>query len=210
MTKEADWERLADPQMISARYMVMLAVFIEIIVQTFALIVQPTAWWTWQLLGFITATNLAAVILAIMAQKTANDIGASTKLAFTPSFYKTMTLLSKFQEYFEEEAAKGGRDMNEEMEGYDVQISFDEHLEDLKLFDFREYGPGPKEFQSELSRNRLEVAGFKLINTNTINNLSAIGSKISPKTDSEFVFLAKYPSKKSEIEAIIKNKNATQ
>ena len=96
--------------------MVMLAVFIEIIVQTFALIVQPTAWWTWQLLGFITATNLAAVILAIMAQKTANDIGASTKLAFTPSFYKTMTLLSKFQEYFEEEAAKGGRDMNEEME----------------------------------------------------------------------------------------------
>jgi hypothetical protein len=94
----------------------MLAVFIEIIVQTFALIVQPTAWWTWQLLGFITATNLAAVILAIMAQKTANDIGASTKLAFTPSFYKTMTLLSKFQEYFEEEAAKGGRDMNEEME----------------------------------------------------------------------------------------------
>tara|TARA_E500000331_G_C17149470_1_gene666571 strand:+ start:114 stop:602 length:489 start_codon:yes stop_codon:yes gene_type:complete len=116
MTKEADWERLADPQMISARNMVMLAVFIEIIVQTFALIVQPTAWWTWQLLGFITATNLAAVILAIMAQKTANDIGASTKLAFTPSFYKTMTLLSKFQEYFEEEAAKGGRDMNEEME----------------------------------------------------------------------------------------------
>ena len=106
MKQEADWERLADPQMISARYMIMLALFIEVVVQTFALVVQPTAWWTWQLLGFITATNLAAVILAIMAQKTANDIGASTKLAFTPSFYKTMTLLSKFQEYFEEEAAK--------------------------------------------------------------------------------------------------------
>lgn len=116
MTKEADWERLADPQMISARNMIMLALFIEIVVQTFALVVQPTAWWTWQLLGFITATNLAAVILAIMAQKTANDIGASTKLAFTPSFYKTMTLLSKFQEYFEEEASKEGRDMTEEME----------------------------------------------------------------------------------------------
>ena len=116
MKPEADWERLADPQMISARYMIMLALFIEVVVQTFALVVQPTAWWTWQLLGFITATNLAAVILAIMAQKTANDIGASTKLAFTPSFYKTMTLLSKFQEYFEEEASKEGRDMTEEME----------------------------------------------------------------------------------------------
>ena len=116
MSDEADWERLADPQMISARYMIMLALFIEVVVQTFALVVQPTAWWTWQLLGFITATNLAAVILAIMAQKTANDIGASTKLAFTPSFYKPMTSLSKFQEYFEEEASKEGRDMGEEME----------------------------------------------------------------------------------------------
>jgi hypothetical protein len=116
MSDEADWERLADPQMISARYMIMLALFIEVVVQTFALVVQPTAWWTWQLLGFITATNLAAVVLAIMAQKTANDIGRSTKLAFTPSFYKTMTLLSKFQEYFEEEASKEGRDMGEEME----------------------------------------------------------------------------------------------
>ena len=116
MSDEADWERLADPQMISARYMIMLALFIEVVVQTFALVVQPTAWWTWQLLGFITATNLAAVVLAIMAQKTANDIGRSTKLAFTPSFYKTMTLLSKFQEYFEEEASKECRDIGEEME----------------------------------------------------------------------------------------------
>ncbi len=47
MKEEADWERLADPQMISARYMIMLALFIEVVVQTFALVVQPTAWWTW-------------------------------------------------------------------------------------------------------------------------------------------------------------------
>ena len=30
---------------------------------------------------------------------------------------------------------------------------------------------------------------LKPIRTNTINNLSAIGSRISPNTDSEFVFL---------------------
>ena len=63
MKPEADWERLSDPQMISARNMILLALFIEVVVQTFALLVSPTAWWTWQLLGFITATNLAAVIL---------------------------------------------------------------------------------------------------------------------------------------------------
>ena len=44
------------------------------------------------------------------------------------------------------------------------------------------------------------------IKTNTINNLSAIGSKISPNTETEFVFLARYPSRKSEKDAI-KNKN---
>ncbi len=44
------------------------------------------------------------------------------------------------------------------------------------------------------------------IRTNTINNLSAIGSKISPNTDTESVFLARYPSKKSEKDAT-KNKN---
>ena len=44
------------------------------------------------------------------------------------------------------------------------------------------------------------------IKTNTINNLSAIGSKISPNTDTESVFLARYPSKKSEKDAT-KNKN---
>ena len=44
------------------------------------------------------------------------------------------------------------------------------------------------------------------IRTNTINNLSAMGSRISPNTDTEFVFLARQPSRKSEKDAI-KNKN---
>lgn len=113
---DEDWERLGDPAIITAKQMIMLAVIVEIIIQTFALVVQPTAWWTWQLLGFITATNLAAVIIAIIAQKTANDIGESTKRAFTPSFYRTVTLFSKFEEYFMEEANKQDRDMSEEVE----------------------------------------------------------------------------------------------
>lgn len=113
---EVDWERLGDPAIITAKQMIMLAITVEIIIQTFALIVAPTAWWTWQLLGFITATNLAAVIIAIIAQKTANDIGESTKRAFTPAFYRTVTLFSKFEEYFMEEALKQDRDMSEEVE----------------------------------------------------------------------------------------------
>ena len=113
---ELDWDRLADPQIISARQMVGLIIFIEIIIQSFALVIAPTSWWTWQLLGFITATNLGAVVLAIIAQKTANDIGETYKIAFTPSFYRTISLFSKFERYFAEEAAAQGREINDEVD----------------------------------------------------------------------------------------------
>ena len=75
----------------------------------------PTQWWIWQLLGFITATNLGAVILAVIAQKTANDIGKNTRAAFTPEFYKTITLLSSFHRHFEAEAQAEGRDLDAEV-----------------------------------------------------------------------------------------------
>ena len=113
--EEVDWSRLSDPQIISARFMVFLVLRIEVVVQTFALLIAPTEWWTWQLLGFITATNLGAVVLAIMAQNTANDIGRQTKVAFTPEFYKTMTLFSKFHRVIEEEAEQEGRDLENEV-----------------------------------------------------------------------------------------------
>ena len=63
--------------------MVGIIVAIELVIQSIALLVSPTDWWIWQLLGFITATNLAAVVLAIIAQENlANDIGKNTRAAF--------------------------------------------------------------------------------------------------------------------------------
>ena len=61
--------------------------------------------------------------------------------------------------------------MNEEMEGFGVQNIFDEKLDDIRLFDFREYGPGPKEFESVLLKHRWQVEGFKLVRTKTIPDL---------------------------------------
>ena len=49
--------------------MIGIILFVEIVIQTIALLVAPTQWWIWQLLGFITATNLGAGILAVVAQK---------------------------------------------------------------------------------------------------------------------------------------------
>ena len=50
-----------------------------------------------------------------MSARSANDIGKAYKSVFTPSFYKTMRLISQFQEYFEEEATKEGRDLDAEV-----------------------------------------------------------------------------------------------
>ena len=115
MAEDVDWERFSDPTIVSAKHMIIICLVIEIILQSFVIMIQPTEWWIWQLLGFITATNLGAVILAIMSARSANDIGKAYKSVFTPSFYKTMRLISQFQEYFEEEASKEGRDLDAEV-----------------------------------------------------------------------------------------------
>jgi len=115
MDEDVDWERFADPTIISARTLIGIILTIEVIIQSLSLMIAPTDWWTWQLLGFITATNLGAVVLAVLAQQSANDIGNAYKTVFTPSFYKTVFLISKFQEFFEIEATKEGRNMDEEI-----------------------------------------------------------------------------------------------
>lgn len=115
MEERVDWDRLTTPTIVTAKQMIGIIVCIELVIQSVALLVAPTDWWIWQLLGFITATNLAAVVLAIIAQNTANDIGKNTRAAFTPEFYKTITLLSSFHRHFEAEAEAEGRDLDEEV-----------------------------------------------------------------------------------------------
>ena len=115
MDNEIDWERFSDPTIISARTLILIVLGIEIVLQSVALAISPTEWWIWQLLGFITATNLGAVVLAVLAQRSANNIGKAYKNVFTPSFYKTVNMFSKVQEYFELEAQKEGRDLDEEI-----------------------------------------------------------------------------------------------
>ena len=113
MTK-TDYEQIALNNIITAKTMVFLAVTVEIIIQTFALLIHPTEWWTWQLLGFITATNLAAVIMAIFAQKSADNIGKAYRKIFTADFYYTVQVLSDFRKMIEAEAKKDGKTIHEE------------------------------------------------------------------------------------------------
>ena len=83
--KMDDFEAIAVPELMTAKQMIIVCIIIEVFIQSFALIVSPTAWWTWQLLGFITATNLGAVILAISAQNSADKIAVVYQNIFTVS-----------------------------------------------------------------------------------------------------------------------------
>jgi len=109
-----DFQDLAEADFITTRGMIMIALTVEIIVQTFALVVAPTEWWTWQLLGFITATNLGALILGIVAQRSAEQLSKTYKQVFTSDFYFTVKTLTDFRKVMQAEAAKDGRNMTEE------------------------------------------------------------------------------------------------
>jgi DNA phosphorothioation-associated putative methyltransferase len=59
--------------------------------------------------------------------------------------------------------------MNEEMDSFLSQSTFDEQLDKLQLFDFNGYGPGPKEFVQVLEAKRWKVEGLSLIRVDTIS-----------------------------------------
>ena len=107
-----DFESMIDLEFVSAKQMVIICLSIEIVVQIFALAVQPTAWWTWQLLGFIAATNLGAVVLAIFAQRSADKIGAVYRRVFTSDFYETVFAMSDIRRTMIEQAEKDDTDFD--------------------------------------------------------------------------------------------------
>lgn len=109
---EDDFEKMAELDFISAKQMFGIVLIIEIVVQMFAIIVQPTAWWTWQLLGFIAATNLGAVVLAIFAQRSADKIGAVYQRVFTSDFYETVFAMSNIRRVLMEQAEKDDTDFD--------------------------------------------------------------------------------------------------
>ena len=63
------WDDLVNDgnQFVSARGMIYYILMIGIFVQTVALLITPSNWLIWNALGFIVATNLGAVFLAIKA-----------------------------------------------------------------------------------------------------------------------------------------------
>ena len=116
MTNEDEMSALVMGEFVTARQMIGLAVGVWAIIQIIALTLSPTEWRNWQLLGFIASTNLAAVILAILAQRSADSISKTYRTVFTPDFYRAVKTISMMQTYVIHEAEKRGNSLEEEME----------------------------------------------------------------------------------------------
>lgn len=107
---------------ITARQITMYILVIAIIVQTVGYFMNPTDWLIWNALTFIVATNLGAVLLAIHAQSSADDIREMYGAAFNGDFYHTLYLLTQFKNKLNIEAAKQGHSVEDELESLSVDV----------------------------------------------------------------------------------------
>jgi hypothetical protein len=131
--QDNDFESMTKLEFVSARQMIAICLSIEIVVQIFALMVQPTAWWTWQLLGFIAATNLGAVVLAIFAQRSADKIGAVYRRVFTSDFYETVTAMSAIRKSMVSEAEKDDSDFDPDTIAPEIYQAVRDYFETKQL-----------------------------------------------------------------------------
>ncbi len=93
------------------RKIVAIIVVIAIMVQIVGMMIQPSNWLIWNLLTFIVATNLGAVVLAVIAQKTADDIKKLYQTAFDADFYHSLHLISVIKNSISDSAEKDGSDL---------------------------------------------------------------------------------------------------
>ncbi len=112
------WESMVDrgDNFVSAKSMVYYIVMIGIVVQSISFMIQPSNWLIWNALAFIVATNLGAVILAVKAQMSAEDISRKTSQAFNADFYHTIHLFTELKRKFEEESVKDGHTLKHELD----------------------------------------------------------------------------------------------
>ena len=110
-----DVELLSNHKFVSAKQMLLVIFTIAVVLQSVSYFIPPSEWLNWQLLVFITSTNLGAVILAIQAQRSADDIGDVQRRIFTPEFYRSMKSISKLHGLIEDEAELQGHSIYDEL-----------------------------------------------------------------------------------------------
>lgn len=132
------WEKFAEnsSKFITAKQIIVYITVIGIVIQLIGMAITPSDWIIWNALTFIIATNLGAVLLAVHAQKSADEIREMYKVAFNADFYHTLHILTNLKVSVEREAEREGVSLQQEVDSLGVDAytlmrgymkSFSEH-----------------------------------------------------------------------------------
>jgi Mg2+/Co2+ transporter CorB len=131
------WEKLSDMKFITVRHMIMIMLILETIIQIPCIWLAPSlglelftpTWWLLQFAGVVMATNIGAVVLAIIAQDAANKIGTSQSEAFTVEFMQGIETLTQIMTTLETTASQRGENLSNQITEliplyYDLGLSY--------------------------------------------------------------------------------------
>ena len=116
MLSKDDWETIDATEFVSLKGMIFIVIALSVTVQTVAQLFVPTFWINYQLLAFILATNVGAVVLAMMEQRSADKISRLYRRAFTPEFYQGLGAITKVFNSLDKQAESNGQDLTKELE----------------------------------------------------------------------------------------------
>jgi|TARA_B100001564_G_scaffold297713_1_gene263583 hypothetical protein len=112
------WEHFTNKsqKFLTAKQITFTILVIGLLVQFIGLMMTPNEWLIWQVLTFITATNLGAVILAIYAQKSADEIRNLYQEGFNADLYHTLHIMGRVKNKFIAEVERQGNNLEDELD----------------------------------------------------------------------------------------------
>ncbi|HCX20920.1 MAG TPA: hypothetical protein DHN29_03335 [Cytophagales bacterium] len=124
------WEDVASYEFITARLMILILVSLACAIQIPFIYMASLwdlesfsfMWWMLQFFGFVMATNLGAVILAIIAQDSATKVGEIQSQAFTADFMVGIETLTKILGEFNKTATTEGESLHDQIEEFAPQF----------------------------------------------------------------------------------------
>ena len=118
------WDEFVDKSnnFITARQIALVILLIAVSVQAVGLMLKPSEWLIWNALTFIVATNLGAVLLAIQAQNSADNIRDMYRSAFDADFYQSLFLFSQLKRSITDNADKKGVSLENEINSLGINI----------------------------------------------------------------------------------------
>lgn len=113
MTK--DYTAIIEQEFLTAKQLLITCLTVIICIQIIPLLVPPTPYMEWLLLGFTAAVSTCAVVGAILVQHNADKLSEIYKNIFNTDFYETVGLFTQMREIVLQEAADKDRNVEEEL-----------------------------------------------------------------------------------------------